>query len=302
MPDDVVALLFPGQGSQDEKMLDDLANLEPFRTRYAAMQRTIGFDLLAGSIDIHSNVTGSLVIVLAGVVSLDLWRRSNASPAAIAGMAGYSMGQWIALYAAGAVEFDQLVRIVHRRAMLMDECASANPGRMIAVIGVSETALETFCAGMRDRGFFVAIANYNAAGQYTLSMEMRAATIVAEGLQTLKPMKTIALQTAGPWHSELMRSAGEAFAQFLESEDLRLPRTPTIDNVTGDFFSADVASYRKSLADHLFSPVRWSRGIDTLVSRGATRFIEVGHGNMLTKFGFFINRNVQHVSFHPLSV
>ena len=112
------------------------------------------------------------------------------------------------LYAAGAITYEQLVRIVHRRATLMDECAASSAGGMIAVIGVAEDALETFCAGMRDRGLFVAIANYNAVGQYTLSMEKRAAATVMQELPLLKPMKTIELQAAGPWHCELMRPAG----------------------------------------------------------------------------------------------
>jgi [acyl-carrier-protein] S-malonyltransferase len=291
MPD---ALLFPGQGSQTGTMLDELAELEPFRRRHDILSDIVGFDLRARQASMHANVTGSLMIVLASVVSLDLLREHGVLQDRIAGAAGYSVGQWTALYAAGAITYEQLVRIVHRRATLMDACAASNAGGMIAVIGVAEDALEGFCAGMRDRGLFVAIANYNAVGQYTLSMEKRAAAEVMQELQRLKPMKTIELQAAGPWHCELMRPAGEAFARFLENETLMPPDIPLIDNVTGDFFLGE------TLAEHLFRPVRWSRGIETLVAAGATRFIETGRGNMLSKFGFFINRNVQHVSFRSL--
>ncbi len=297
MPD---ALLFPGQGSQTGTMLDELADLEPFRLRHGLMCDIVGFDLRARQASMHANVTGSLMIVLASVVSLDLLRERGALTDPIAGLAGYSVGQWTALYAAEAITYEQLVRIVHRRATLMDECAASNAGGMIAVIGVAEDALEGFCAAMRDRGLFVAIANYNAVGQYTLSMEKRAAAEVMQELQRLKPMKTIELQAAGPWHCELMRPAGEAFARFLENEPLSPPAMPVIDNVTGGFFVGTDKSVHATLAEHLFRPVRWALGIETLAAAGATRFVELGHGNMLTKFGFFINRNVQHVSFRSL--
>jgi [acyl-carrier-protein] S-malonyltransferase len=97
-----------------------------------------------------------------------------------------------------------------------------------------------------------------------------------------------------------MRPAGEAFAAFLLNEDFQVLGTAAIDNVTGNLFPSDAAPCRQTLAEHLFRPVRWSQGIQTLIAHGAGRFIEVGHGNMLTKFGFFINRNVQHLSFRSL--
>jgi [acyl-carrier-protein] S-malonyltransferase len=282
-------------------MLDELSLFERFRSRYETVCDALGYDLLAevraGTASVHANLTGSLMTVLASAVSLDLLRDDDAISSPVAGVAGYSVGQWVALYAAGAISFEQLVGIVQNRAVFMDQCAAANPGRMIAVIGIAETPLELCCSRIRDRGLFVAIANYNAAGQYTLSMESRAVATVMEEIQALKPIKWIELQAAGPWHSQLMMPAREALAGVLEHEVFRSTTIPAIDNVTGDFFPADVGSCRQRLADQVCQPVRWSRGVETLVARGATRCIEVGYGNMLTKFGFFINRNVQHLQF-----
>ena len=305
MPHDASALLFPGQGSQTDTMLDGLASLDPFQRRYALMTDVLGQDLLeelhAGRTSIHANVTGSLLIILASAVSLDLLKHQQAIGGPIMGLAGYSVGQWVALYAASAITFEQLVRIVHRRASLMDDCAAANPGGMIAVIGVGEDLLHRFCADMRKRGDFAAIANYNALGQYSISVEKGAMTAAMEELQTLKPMKTIELQAAGPWHSELMRPASDEFGRFLEAEEFRAPEVPTIDNVTGDFLPMNTASWRKTLAEHISRPVRWSQGVEALIARGAVRCIETGYGNMLSKFGFFINRDVQHITARSLT-
>ena len=300
MPSPPAALLFPGQGAHSNVMLDELSRFEQFRAPHALVSDALGYDLLAGlrngSTPIHTNLASSLMTVLASVVSLEMLRQSDAI--SVMGAAGYSVGQWVALYAAGAVSLEQLIRIVHRRAAMMDECAAGNPGSMVAVIGIGEATLEACCAAIRSRGLFVAIANYNAVGQYTLSMEKRAESVVLEEVQALKPLKCVPLSAAGPWHSQLMRPAADALADFLQEETFGPAAIPVIDNTTGGFLPADLESCRQQLADQVSQPVRWSSGIQTLVTHGAARFIEVGYGNMLTKFGFFINRNVQHMTFH----
>jgi [acyl-carrier-protein] S-malonyltransferase len=283
-------------------MLDELSRFEQFQTPHALVSDTLGYDLLAGlrkgTTPIHTNLASSLMTVLASVVSLALLRQTDAISTSVMGVAGYSVGQWVALYAAGAISLEQLIRIVHRRAAMMDECATRDPGSMIAVIGIGEATLENCCAGIRDRGLFVAIANYNAVGQYTLSMEKRAESVVLQEIQALKPLKCVPLNAAGPWHSQMMRPAADALADFLQEEAFRPASIPVIDNTTGGFLPVDLESSRQQLADQVSQPVRWSSGIQTLVTQGAGRFIEVGYGNMLTKFGFFINRNVQHMTFH----
>jgi len=300
MPSPPAALLFPGQGAHSNVMLDDLSRFEQFRAPHELVSDALGYDLLAGlrngSTPIQTNLASSLMTVLASVVSLEILRQSGAI--SVMGAAGYSVGQWVALYAAGAVSLEQLIRIVRRRAAMMDECATRNPGNMIAVIGIGEATLEECCAAIRSRGLFVAIANYNAVGQYTLSMEQRAESVVLQEVQALKPLKCVPLSAAGPWHSQLMRPAADALAAFLQEEAFRPAAIPVIDNTTGGFLPADLELCRRQLADQVSQPVRWSSGIQTLVTQGAARFIEVGYGNMLTKFGFFINRNVQHMTFH----
>lgn len=290
MPDSRVALLFPGQGAQSEAMLDAIPS--------DLVNDTLGFDLLdevrKGAKSIHANLVSSLMTVLASVVSLDLLRRAEVG--SVVGAAGYSVGQWVALYAAEAISLEQLIRIVQRRAAFMDDCAEKNPGGMIAVIGIGEAPLEECCAELRSRGMFVAIANYNAVGQYTLAAERRAIPAVMEEIQALKPIKCVQLQTAGPWHSELMKPAGEALAEFLQQETFNAAAMPVIDNTTGRFFDTKIDKQR--LADHVYQPVRWFSGIETLIHHGAEELIEVGFGNMLTKFGFFINRQVRHRTFY----
>jgi [acyl-carrier-protein] S-malonyltransferase len=305
MSTDRTALLFPGQGAQSEIMFDGLRHLAAFRHRHATLSEILGCDLLgeilAGRTSIHANRAGSLMTVLASAVSLDLLRDDDAISGGVAGAAGYSVGQWTALYAGGSISFEQLVRIVERRASFMDRCVAQRPGAMIAVIGLSEAAVEDCCARTRDRGLLAAIANYNAPGQYTVSAEAHAVPTVIEDIRSLKPIKCIELQAAGPWHSQLMAPARDALADLLGQETFRILMIPAVDNVTGEFLPGEAGACRETLADQVCKPVRWSRGIETLIGSGVTRFIEVGYGNMLTRFGFFINRTVQHVTFQPAS-
>jgi [acyl-carrier-protein] S-malonyltransferase len=298
------ALLFPGQGAQSARMFDAVRSRPEFHNRCAVMKEILGYDVLAevqaGRAAPRENLTGSMLTVLASTVSLDLLRNQNAIPGTIAGLAGYSVGQWTALYAAGAISFEQLIRIVERRASFMDRCTASTPGAMIAVIGVSETELEACCVRWRERDLFAAIANYNAPGQYTLSAEARAVSGVMEDVRALNPIKCLELQSAGPWHCRLMAPARDELLGFLRQETIGATAVPVIDNVTGDFLPGDAKSCLERLADQVCQPVRWARGIETLVRSGVTRFIEVGYGNVLTKFGFFINRTVQHVTSQPM--
>lgn len=291
------ALLFPGQGAQQSEMLTEFSESPRFEDRKAAVEAVLGGDVWARIESgersyLDRNVVSSLMTVLASRLALDLYEAGDGGEAT--GFAGYSVGQWSALHASGALGFSDLVTVVHRRAELMDECVSRSPGGMLAVIGLRTEEIEEVCAALRARGLPIWIGNYNCVGQCSVSGSPAALEAALEELGARKPKKLIRLPVAGAWHSELIRDAAEPFHRFLKEIDIGKPKAPVVDNVSGDLLPEDPAELRRRLALQLYRPVRWEAGIRRLIQLGCGDLVEIGFGNTLTKFGFFIDRSVRH--------
>ncbi len=296
-----VALLFPGQGAHDLSMLQGVQECAAFRARYEIVAAALGSDpldqLARGQSDyLNQNRVSSLLTLLVSSLSLDRFREKLGAAGDLA--AGYSVGQWTALYAAGALSFESLVSVVSTRATMMDRCFERTPGAMLAVIGLRAEPLEELCSRLREAGHEVRISNYNCVGQYTLSGTASAIEIAALELVDLKPKKVQRLAVSGAWHSPLLAQAATDFGGYLEEVALGPPAMPVIDNVTGELLPTERGALNLQLARHLDSPVMWEKGVRTMLALGAGRFVEIGYGNVLTKFGFFIDRRVEHQAFH----
>lgn len=300
--DPAVALLFPGQGAHNAAMLDGVLQHHSFSRRYELICATLGFDPLAriqeGDAElINTNAVSSLLTVLVSVIGFEQWSKINKAPVALA---GYSIGQWTALYAAGAITFESLIEAVNQRAAFMDGCFAEHPGAMMAVIGVSPTVLEEFCTQLRAEGLDIVISNYNCYGQYSLAGALNAIETALSKVSELNPKKAIRVPTSGAWHSHLLDGAAARLRQYLQELPVSELRIPVIDNVTGEFLPTCGAALLDRLAMQVNHPVQWDAGLKTLIAFGCKQFIEVGYGNVLTKFGFFIDRlSVEHKTFHP---
>ena len=295
------ALLFPGQGAHNSLMLEGLRSHSTFKDRYGIVCESLGFDplkLIAEGNEslINENAISSLLTVLISVICLDEWLINYEKPRAIA---GYSVGQWTALYAAGVVTFEQLVSIIKHRASLMDKCFEGNPGEMMAVIGVYPVELSLFCEGLRNEGYDIVISNFNCFGQYSLAGNEASIDVAIERITSLKPKKYIKLPTNGAWHCHLLQPAAVEFSLYLEMCRFSAFNYPVIDNVTGSFLPFKKESLLEQLSLHISHPVQWETGLKTLIEYGCKSFVEVGYGNTLTKFGFFVDRSVEHSAFYP---
>ena len=295
------ALLFPGQGAHNPLMLEGLRHHKSFKDRYNIVCDGLGFDplkLIAAGNEclINENAVSSLLTVLASVISLDEWFSDNEKPRSVA---GYSVGQWTALYAAGAVTFEQLVSIIIQRASFMDECCTENPGAMMAVIGVSPVSLSVFCEGLRNEGYDIIISNFNCYGQYSLAGKKASIDVALVRIADLKPKKCIKLPTNGAWHCHLLQPAAIKFKMYLEMYRFSKFEYPVIDNVNGKFLPSEKEALLEQLSRHVSNPVQWETGLKTLIEYGCKKFVEVGYGNTLTKFGFFADRSVEHSTFYP---
>jgi [acyl-carrier-protein] S-malonyltransferase len=243
---------------------------------------------------INRNVISSLLVVLASVLMLDRYRRGGAKAGCVA---GYSVGMYTGLYAAGVIDYERLIHIVHHRATLMDACLEGKPSGMIAVIGLAEKELVEICKELEEEGLFVRIANYNSLGQYSLAATDDSIEPALKRIAEHRPRMAVRLPVAGAWHCDLLGPASDGLASYLADVPMRKAELPIVDNVTGYFLPEDPDAVREALVAQMTHPVRWEMGIRTLLESGFREFIEIGHGRVLTKYGFFIDRRARHYSY-----
>ena len=295
-----LALLFPGQGAHDFDMLDRVSNLHGFKERHDTICDLLGENLYHKLYEqdrdyINQNKISSILTVLASVQLLDQFKDENDGSAHF--YAGYSVGQWTALYAANAISFEQLIQVLIKRAELMDDCFKDQQGAMMAVIGLKNDVVDNYLAQFRDQGHFIEISNYNCIGQLSVSGSREAIELAHANIGEIQPKKAVVLPIQGAWHCALLEPAEKAFADYLDTVDLKLPETEVIDNVTGAFMPNDMAALKADLCRHISHPVLWEKGMRHLIDQGCKEFVEIGHGNLLTNFGFFIDRHLDHKSF-----
>jgi [acyl-carrier-protein] S-malonyltransferase len=293
-------LLFPGQGAQSLGMLGGVAEHHTFKRRYAIVcdytRSQPLVELERGNTSyLHRNHISSLLTILVSSIALDLYRERQASAPDF--LAGYSVGQWTALYAAGCVDFETLAAVIARRAELMNECLDGRSGAMIGVVGLPEPAVEGLFPAIRDAGEMICISNFNGPGQYTVAGTEAGIRLFEQRAAALNPKRLVRLAVNGAWHCELMEDAARRFADVLAKIVLHEPKLPIVDNRTGDFLPVDRAERQRTLALHLSHPVRWEAGVRRLIAAGCREFVEIGYGSVLSRFGLFIDRRCAHRAF-----
>jgi [acyl-carrier-protein] S-malonyltransferase len=191
--------------------------------------------------------------------------------------AGHSLGEYSALAAAGALSFEDGLRVVRRRGELMAEAGERRPGAMAAVLGVDDEAIESICQDVTDGGEgVVQPANFNAPGQIVISGDVDAVEQAMEDM----PGRTIRLPVSGAFHSPLMAYAEEGLAEVLDTVDIQPPQCPVYLNVTAEP-TTDPDEIRTQLLAQLRAPVRWAQTLQAMQANGAGRFVEVGAGKVL---------------------
>ncbi|MEL7362981.1 MAG: ACP S-malonyltransferase, partial [Bacteroidota bacterium] len=193
--------------------------------------------------------------------------------------AGHSLGEYSALAAAGAFSFADGLRVVRRRSELM---AQARAGTMVAVLGLEDAAVEQVCTDVSAAGDGVVVpANYNAPGQVVVSGDVAAVERAMDAFREASAKRVLPLSVSGAFHSPLMADAQAAFAATLDALDIQTPRCPVVLNVTA-VPTTDPDEIRRRLIEQLTAPVRWSQSLTRIQDDGATRFVEVGSGKVLS--------------------
>jgi [acyl-carrier-protein] S-malonyltransferase len=286
------ALLFAGQGSQTVGMGRDLCEkYEVCRTLFARANDVLGRDLraicFAGPEDILTKTDNAqpalFVHSLAGLEAL----RSQVPDLKIDATAGLSLGEFTALTAAGAVSFEDGLRMVQARGRFMQEACDATTGGMASIINMDDAALEQVC-----READVDIANLNCPGQTVISGDKQKIAKAVELAKARGAKRAIPLVVAGAYHSRLMETARVKVADALARLPMLTPKVPVVSNVTARP-AATVAEIKDLLVRQVISPVRWSESMQWLIAQGFTRFIELGPGTVLSGLMKRINKDVE---------
>jgi [acyl-carrier-protein] S-malonyltransferase len=281
------AFLFPGQGAQSVGMGKDLAERFPeAKALFDRADQAVGFGLSAICFEgPEDRLTATdisqpaiLVTSLAALAAL----RTTPAGAALApeAAAGLSLGEYTALVAAGAMDFDTAVRLTNLRGRYMQEACDAQPGGMVSLLGADEALAEKICEAARLAGT-IWPANYNCPGQVVLSGVKAACDRVLEIAESLGAQRAVPLTVAGAFHSPLMAFAREKLVPELCRLRVAELKFPVVANVTGDYYSG-AGSVADLLTRQVDGPVRWQQGIQRLVADGFDRFYEIGPGRVLT--------------------
>ena len=297
-----IAFVFPGQGSQSVGMLSGFADLPETRSLLARADDALGEKLSTliaeGPADALSlTVNTQPAMLVAGYVSWSAWR--DAGGPAPAAMAGHSLGEYTALAVADAIGFEDAVRLVRLRAQAMQEAVPVGEGSMAAILGLDDDgvrrACERACADVE--GELVAPANWNAPSQVVIAGHSAAVERACEYAKAAGAKRAMPLPVSAPFHSALLRPAGERLAQALAAIEVRAPRWPVLNNVDVAVES-DPARIRDALVRQASSPVRWVEVVQRLKAMGATRVVEFGPGKVLTGLVSRIDRSLATSSVH----
>ena len=193
-------------------------------------------------------------------------------------VAGHSLGEFSALAAAGAMDFEDALKLVSIRAMAMQKACEIKPSTMAAIIALPTETVEDLCRECTSG--IVVPANYNCDGQIVISGETEAVNEACEKMKAAGAKRALVLQVGGAFHSPLMEPAREELAKAIEETAFKVPSCPVYQNVTA-LPSTDPETIKKNLLAQLTSPVRWTQTVKNMVADGAGYFMEIGPGNVL---------------------
>lgn len=284
------AYVFPGQGAQFVGMGKDLYenNLQA-RDLFERANEVLGFritDLMFNGTeeDLRQTAVTQPAIFLHSVI-LAL-TDPDFKPDMVA---GHSLGEFSALVAAGALSFEQGLKLVSARAHAMQKACEATPSTMAAVLALPDEKVEEICAQIDD---VVAPANYNCPGQVVISGTNEGIDAACEKLLGAGAKRALKLKVGGAFHSSLMQPAQDELAAAIEAAEFKTPVCPVYQNVDGKPHT-DPAEIKENLLRQLTAPVRWTYDVQAMIEDGADEFVELGPGNVLQGLVKKIDRKVQ---------
>ena len=291
------AFLFPGQGAQKVGMGQSFYEADAdARAVFDEASELLGYDMKALCFEENEklNLTQYTqpAMVTTGIAIMKVVEKQGLLPDTAAGL---SLGEYEALYAAGALSVTDAIRVVSRRGELMEAAVPAGVGAMAAVLGAEASLIEETLSEIPE----VWIANYNCPGQIVISGKKEAVEAAAEALKARGIKRVLMLNVSGPFHSGLLREAGEELGKVLAETEIHPLRIPYYANVTGDIVE-DAAKVRGLLTEQVYSSVRFEQSIRNMLSAGVDTFYELGPGKTLAGFVKKIDREATVVNIETM--
>ena len=289
-----IVFMFPGQGAQYVGMGKDFydsfaCSKEIFDKANEVLDIDVKKLCFEENEDINITEYTQAAMVTASVAILKKIEEMGLKPDLTAGL---SLGEYCALVASDVMSFEDAVKVVRQRGILMQDTVPAGEGAMSAVLGMKKEAIE---AVLPDVEGIVTIANYNCPGQIVISGEAEAVKAASAALAEAGAKRVIPLNVSGPFHSQMLVPAGEKLYDFLQDIKIADDFAPYYCNADAEEIT-DAAKVKELLKRQVYSSVRWQQTIENMIADGVDTFIEVGPGKTLTGFMKKINREVKSIN------
>lgn len=288
------AFVFPGQGTQFTGMGKDLyENNAEAKVLFEKANEILGFRItdimFEGSADElkQTRVTQPAVFLHSVISAICLGEEFQPDM-----VGGHSLGEFSALVAAGALKFEDGLKLVYARAQAMQKACEAVPGTMAAVMALPDETIENICAEVSAEGNGVVVAaNYNCPGQLVISGDVAAVSTACEKLKEAGAKRALQLPVGGAFHSPLMQPAKEELQAAIEATEFATPCCPIYQNVDG-MAHTDAEEIKQNLIAQLTASVKWTQEVQQMIAAGATEFTECGPGKALQGMIAKISRDV----------
>ena len=292
-----IAFIYPGQGAQVCGMGQDFyEQTETGKQVFDLATEILGFSVpeLCFTKNDRLDITEytQAAMVTTSIAMTKVLEEKGVKPDVAAGL---SLGEYCALYAAGAMTEKDAIATVRQRGILMQEAVPVGQGAMAAILAMDASAIEEVISGIDG----VQIANYNCPGQIVISGKKEAVETACEKLKEAGAKRAIMLNVSGPFHSRMLTGAGEKLGEVLEQVEIHPLSIPYVANVTAEYMT-DAADVKPLLMKQVSSSVRWEQSVRAMLADGVDTFIEIGPGKTLAGFMKKIDRTVMVLNIEKL--
>jgi|TARA_B100001175_G_scaffold43856_1_gene33049 [acyl-carrier-protein] S-malonyltransferase len=288
------AYIFPGQGAQFSGMGKTLyEKSKEAKSLFEEANSILGFEITktmfeGEAVDLKkTKITQPAIFLHSVILAKCLGEKFNPEM-----VAGHSLGEFSALVASKALDFESGLKLVAQRAQAMQKACEISKGTMAAVLGLDNNIVENVC---KEINGVVVSANYNCPGQLVISGTLTAINLACEALKEKGARRAIVLPVGGAFHSPLMEPAREELAVAIQNTEFKTPSCPIYQNTTAKAVM-DINEIKVNLIAQLTSPVKWCQSVEQMINDGAKIFTEVGPGNVLQGLVRKINREVKTLS------